>query len=118
MKKSRPIMGFTREYTVFPQPFWKTLARVNSLWYSMTRTTPGRGFLKPAMFILTKNPVVRYFLDVRDEVKKVTWPTQKQALMYSGFVVGACVVLGVYFGLVDELLSLGLQALVRLTTRS
>jgi len=69
------------------------------------------------MFSLTKNPVSRYFLDVRDELKKVTWPTQKQALLYSGIVVGACLVLATYFGVIDELLTLGLKALVTLTTK-
>lgn len=68
------------------------------------------------MFSLTKNPVSRYFLDVRDELKKITWPTQKQALTYSGFVIAACLILGVYFGLLDELLTMGLQALVHLTS--
>ncbi|MFA5947014.1 MAG: preprotein translocase subunit SecE [Patescibacteria group bacterium] len=66
------------------------------------------------MFSLTKNPVTRYFLDVRDEIKKVTWPTQKQALMYSGFVIGGCLVIGTYFGLIDHLFTIGLQALVGL----
>ncbi len=66
------------------------------------------------MFTLTKNPVVRYFLDVRDELRKVTWPSQKQALTYSGFVVGACIILGAYFGAIDELFTMGLKALVDL----
>lgn len=67
------------------------------------------------MFTLTKNPVVRYFLDVRDELRKVTWPSQKQALTYTAFVVGTCAVLAVYFGAIDELFTLGLKALVTLT---
>lgn len=70
------------------------------------------------MLSLTNNRVVRYFLETRDELKKVAWPTQKEALTYSGFVVGICAVMAVYFGLIDEALTLGLQALVKITTRS
>jgi preprotein translocase subunit SecE len=78
----------------------------------VSKKFPIRGFLKSTMFSLTKNPVTRYFLDVRDEIKKVTWPTQKQALMYSGFVIGGCLIIGTYFGVIDQLLTVGLKALV------
>jgi preprotein translocase SecE subunit len=70
------------------------------------------------MFSLTKNPVSRYFIEARDELKKITWPTQRQAFLYSAFVVGTCIVLAAYFGALDELLTIGLKALVTATARS
>ncbi len=45
--------------------------------------------------------VVSYFKEVKSEVEKVAWPTQKMVLLYSTFVVGACLVFAIYFGVVD-----------------
>lgn len=45
--------------------------------------------------------VVSYFQEVKSEIEKVAWPTQKAVLLYSAFVVGICLVLAVYFGVVD-----------------
>ena len=45
--------------------------------------------------------VISYFKEVKSEVEKIAWPTQKTTLMYSLFVIGACLVLAVYFGVVD-----------------
>jgi preprotein translocase subunit SecE len=59
---------------------------------------------------------IRYLRESRDELKKVTWPTQKQTLTYTGFVIGLCLVLAVYLGGLDYLLTLGLEALVKLTS--
>lgn len=42
-----------------------------------------------------------YFLEVKGEIEKVAWPTQKTVLLYSAFVIGICLVLAVYFGFVD-----------------
>ncbi len=68
------------------------------------------------MLSITNNRVVRYFIETRDELKKVSWPTQKETIMYSAFVIGVCLILAAYFGLLDELLTLGLQALVHVTS--
>jgi preprotein translocase subunit SecE len=51
-----------------------------------------------------------YFAEVRTEMEKVAWPTQKMTLLYSAFVVGACIVFALYFGIVD----FGLTELVNL----
>lgn len=45
--------------------------------------------------------VVSYFKEVKSEVEKIAWPTQKTVLLYSAFVVGACLAFAVYFGVVD-----------------
>lgn len=44
---------------------------------------------------------VNYFLEVKSEIEKVAWPTQKTVLLYSAFVIGICVILAVYFGFAD-----------------
>jgi preprotein translocase subunit SecE len=39
---------------------------------------------------------------VRQEVKKVTWPTQRETLMTTAFVFGFAVIAAIYFMLVDQ----------------
>ena len=66
---------------------------------------------------LLKNPIVRYFFEVREELRKVTWPSQRDVIVYSAFVIGACVILAAYFGALDYVLNLGLEALVKVTSK-
>lgn len=68
------------------------------------------------MATIANFPVIRYFREAREELKKVSWPTQKEALTYAGFVVGLSAAIAVYFGLLDWLLTIGLEALVRITS--
>lgn len=68
------------------------------------------------MKALVNNPVTRYFREAYEELKKVTWPSREEVIRYALAVVVMCVVVGVYFGLVDWLLSQGLAALVGLTS--
>ncbi len=42
-----------------------------------------------------------YFTEVRSEIEKIAWPTQKMTLLYAAFVVGTCVVFALYFGILD-----------------
>jgi len=39
---------------------------------------------------------------VRQEVRKVTWPTRRETLMTTAFVFGFAVIAAVYFMLVDQ----------------
>lgn len=68
------------------------------------------------MASLSNFPPVRYLLEARDELGKVAWPTQKQAITYTAFVIGISVVLAAYLGAVDYLLTMGLEALVNATS--
>ncbi len=64
---------------------------------------------------LLKNPLIRYFVEAREELRKVTWPNRQTVLMYSGLVIAICALVALYFGVLDYLLNLGLNALVALT---
>lgn len=55
-----------------------------------------------------------YFKEARDEMQKVAWPTQRTTLIYSAFVVAACVILAVYFGVLDWALTQAVDALLTL----
>lgn len=65
-----------------------------------------------AMTSLMNFPPLRYLSEARDELKKVTWPSKEEAITYTGFVIGISIVLALYLGGIDWLLTLGLQALL------
>lgn len=56
-----------------------------------------------------KSPA-RFFKDVISELKKVTWPTSKELLKYTGAVIAFIIVIAVIVGLMD----LGLSTLFNL----
>lgn len=51
------------------------------------------------MSVLTRTK--DYFQGAISEMKKVTWPTKKQTIQYSIFVIGMSLVLMVFFGVLD-----------------
>lgn len=60
------------------------------------------------MAVLAK--VREYFMSVRAEVTRVSWPSRKEVLAFTVLVILLTLALGVYLGLVD----LVLQHLLRL----
>lgn len=66
---------------------------------------------------ILNNPVVRYFREAREELRKVTWPNRREVFVYSGFVIGVVVLVAAYFGALDFLLTAGLNALIKLVTK-
>ncbi len=75
-----------------------------------------KGLLKYFMVSrIINNPVVRYFREAREELRKVTWPSRREVLLYASLVIAISIVTAAYFGLLDWLFSQGLEALVRLT---
>jgi len=42
-----------------------------------------------------------YFIGAYSEMRKVTWPTKKQTIQYSLFVIGMSLVMMVFFGALD-----------------
>ena len=47
-----------------------------------------------------KSPV-RYFRDIISELKKVTWPTAKDLMKYTGAVIAFILIMAVIVGLMD-----------------
>lgn len=68
------------------------------------------------MSALTNNAVIKYFRDAKEELKKVTWPSRQETLRFTIAVVVMSAALAVYFGLLDWLLTKGLEALVAVTS--
>ncbi len=55
---------------------------------------------------------INYLHDTRGELKHVSWPTQRQTIMYTILVVLISVVTSLYLGLLDVVFTKGLQFLV------
>ena len=51
---------------------------------------------------------------VVEELKKVSWPTRKQTIRLTLVVVGASLIIGLYIGIIDILLTKGLDILTKL----
>lgn len=45
--------------------------------------------------------IVQFLKEVRAELKKVTWPTRKQALFYTAVVVGLSLFVALFLGAFD-----------------
>ncbi len=50
-----------------------------------------------------------YIKETRVELKHVSWPTRKQALMYTVLVVAVSIVIALFLGAFDYLFSLGVE---------
>lgn len=61
------------------------------------------------------NKLFRYLRESKEELEKVTWPTQKQTVRYSALIIITSLALALYFGVIDYLLNLGLEALLALS---
>jgi preprotein translocase subunit SecE len=55
----------------------------------------------------------QFYLDVRSEMKKVSWPGRQEVIGTTIVVVVAVFFFGLYLGLVDYLLAMGLDRVLR-----
>ncbi|MCL5093910.1 MAG: preprotein translocase subunit SecE [Patescibacteria group bacterium] len=54
-----------------------------------------------------------YLKESKDELKKVTWPTRKEAIHYTVVVLVISTIIAVFLGLFDFLLSKGITFLIK-----
>lgn len=59
-----------------------------------------------------KNKIVNFFQEVRQETKKVNWPTKKEVIKYTLIVIGVSLVVAGFLGGLDFLLLLVLKKIV------
>lgn len=50
---------------------------------------------------IKNNKIVNYFLEAKEEVKKVTWPTREKTIKLTIVVVLVSMVTAIFLGLVD-----------------
>ena len=53
-----------------------------------------------------------YFLETKDEMKHVSWPTRNQTIIFTVLVIVISIAVAAYLGLFDYLFSLGLKSLI------
>lgn len=53
-----------------------------------------------------------YFKDVRAEMRHVSWPTRRQAVVYTCVVVAVSAATAIYLGLLDYVLSLVIKQII------
>ena len=58
------------------------------------------------------NKIVKFFKEVKSEMKKVAWPSRKQVVKNTLIVVAVVVILGVFIWLLDLLFNYGLLQLI------
>jgi len=56
--------------------------------------------------------ILKYFKDTKTEMKHVTWPTMRQAVIYTVIVIVAAITVSLVLGLFDYLFSLGIQKII------
>ena len=56
--------------------------------------------------------LIQYIKDVRGEMRHVSWPTRKQAVIYTVLVIAISVAVALYLGALDLLFSRGLEFLI------
>jgi len=59
------------------------------------------------------NRLISYFIESKEELKKVNWPTRKQTIKNTVIVIGVSVGVALFLGLADFLLSFGLTRIIR-----
>lgn len=47
--------------------------------------------------------------DVFDELKKVSWPSRAETIRLTAIVIGVSLIIGLYVGIIDILLTKGLE---------
>lgn len=55
---------------------------------------------------------MRYFKEVRAEMRHVSWPTRSQAVMYTAVVIGVSVITALYLGLWDYIFSFAIKQII------
>ncbi len=56
--------------------------------------------------------IVDYIKDTKGELTHVSWPTKRQAVMYTVFVVIISIVTAFFLGFFDYIFSIGLNKLI------
>ena len=58
------------------------------------------------------NALLNYLRDTRGELKHVSWPTQRQTMIYTVLVIAISILTALYIGLLDHLFVKGLEFLL------
>ncbi len=59
------------------------------------------------------NKITSYFKEAFEEMQKVVWPSRRETIQHTLLVIGISVGVALFIGIVDFLLTLGLEKLIR-----
>ena len=59
------------------------------------------------------NKLFSFFREVKTELEKVTWPTRKEVVNYLSLVIVISLVVAIFIGGIDYLLTKGLEVLLK-----
>jgi preprotein translocase subunit SecE len=51
------------------------------------------------------NKLINYIKDTRNELKRVTWPSRKQTINFTALVIAVSLVLAIFMGFFDVILT-------------
>ena len=73
---------------------------------------PEKAGKKPNIFVRAARRIIRWFREMRSELKKVVWPTPKQALNNTIIVIISVIIVGAFIWLFDWVAGSGVSALI------
>jgi len=56
--------------------------------------------------------ITEYFQEIKGELKHVNWPTRKQTIFYTAFVIALSVIVAYFLGVFDFIFSKGLEKVI------
>jgi preprotein translocase SecE subunit len=62
---------------------------------------------------IKNNALIKYFIEAKEELKKVVWPTKKQLISHTWLVIGISLAVAAFLGLADYLFNLGVEKLIK-----
>ena len=60
------------------------------------------------------NKIVRFFKELKSEMKKVVWPSKKQVIKNTLVVIASVIIIGIVIWALDMIFSFGLEQLVKI----
>ena len=60
----------------------------------------------------SKGKILRFFKEVKSEIKKVVWPSKKQVIKNTLIVIAAVLIIGAFIWILDLLFKFGLDKLI------
>lgn len=61
----------------------------------------------------SNNKVVRYFIEAKEEMRKVIWPSRKETTNHTLLVIGISLGVAAFLGAIDYVLNIGLEKLIQ-----
>lgn len=60
-----------------------------------------------------QNKLISYFLESKEELKKVLWPSKKETIKYTLLVIGVSFATAVFLGAIDFGLNIGVEKVIK-----